>query len=143
MREKQPLDGCWVLVVEDEYLIAQDMCDWLKKAGASTVGPVANLSSALESLRAAKVDLAVIDINLGAGPDFHLAELLTHCRVPFLFATGYGKAAIVPAYGNVPWIEKPFNEGQLLRAVCNLADRHLSTEREGLAVGRLVRTMLG
>ena len=71
--------------------------------------------------------MAVIDINLGPGPDFELAEFLTQLRVPFLFATGYGEMAIVAGYANVPRIEKPFNEGQLLSAVCKLADRQLST----------------
>ena len=92
--EKQPLQGCPVLVVEDEYFIADDVRDWLKKAGASVVGPLSNASGAVESLRAGGIDLAVIDINLGPGPDFELAELLTQLQVPFLFATGYGEMAM-------------------------------------------------
>ena len=125
--EKQPLQGCPVLVVEDEYFIADDVRDWLKKAGASVVGPLSNASGAVESLRAGGIDVAVIDISLRPGPDFELAELLTQLQVPFLFATGYGETAIVPVYANIPRIEKPFNEGQLLSAVCKLADRQLST----------------
>ena len=45
--EKQPLQGCRVLVVEDEYFIADDVRDWLKKAGASVVGPLSNASGAV------------------------------------------------------------------------------------------------
>ena len=71
--------------------------------------------------------MAVIDISLGPGPDFELAELLTQLQVPFLFATGYGRDGNVAVYGNIPRIEKPFNEVQLLSAVCKLADRQLST----------------
>lgn len=125
--EKQPLQGCRVLVVEDEYFIADDVRDWLKKAGASVVGPLSNASGAVESLRAGGIDVAVIDISLRPGPDFELAELLTQLQVPFLFAIGYGETAIVPVYANIPRIEKSFNEGQLLSAVCKLADRQLST----------------
>ena len=124
---KQPLQGCRVLVVEDEYFIADDVCDWLKKAGASVVGPLSNASRAVESLRDGGIDVAVIDINLGPGPDFELAAFLTQLRVPFLFATGYGEMAIVAVYANVPRIEKPFNEGQLLSAVCSLTERQLYT----------------
>ncbi len=36
----RPLNGLEVLVVEDQYLLARDVCEWLKQAGARIVGPV-------------------------------------------------------------------------------------------------------
>lgn len=120
MGEKQELSGTRVLIVEDDYLIAHDLCKWLEEAGADVVGPVSNAAQALDLLCSSSVDAAVIDINLGAGPDYEVAEHLTQLHVPFLFATGYDQQVIPRSFGNHPVLEKPFNPQQLVRSVCEL-----------------------
>lgn len=44
------LAGRKVLVVEDEYLIADDLAEMLKEAGANVVGPAASLPIAMRIL---------------------------------------------------------------------------------------------
>jgi CheY-like chemotaxis protein len=46
-RIEGPLVGCRILLVEDEYLIAQLMEDWLSQAGAIVVGAVPSIEQAL------------------------------------------------------------------------------------------------
>jgi DNA-binding response OmpR family regulator len=123
MSRKQGLSGLRVLLVEDEYLIAHDACMWLRGAGAEVIGPARSSLGAFNLMRSTPVDAAVIDINLGLGPDFDLASHLSRCGVPFLFATGYGCEAIPSRFATVPRVEKPFTDAQLLREVHKLASR--------------------
>jgi DNA-binding response OmpR family regulator len=111
------LEGCRVLIVEDEYMLARDFCEWLQEAGASVAGPTADAAEAAELARREHLDAAIVDINLGNGPTFELAAKLEARGVPFLFATGYDAAAIPTEHQNAPCLEKPFRPQQLVSAV--------------------------
>ncbi len=78
-----------VLVVEDDYLLAWDTCNALSGAGAEIVEPVANETDALEAIQRGNLHVAVTDINLGRGPSYKTARVLTHDGIPFVFTTGY------------------------------------------------------
>lgn len=119
--EEHGLSGTRVLIVEDEYLIALDVCEWLKGAGASVIGPAGSATRAIDLLRTSQVDVAVIDVNLGEGPEFELPEHLARANVPFLFATGYDELAIPKHFAAVPRMEKPYSAAQLIPAVRRLA----------------------
>ena len=109
------LAGRRVLVVEDEYLLADDMAQALRKLGAEVVGPVPSTDKALALLSSDEpIDGAVLDINLRGQPAFPVADLLRERGVPFVFATGYDQATVPPAYDNVPRWEKPFNMQDLV-----------------------------
>lgn len=111
------LQGERVLVVEDQYLLAKDVCEWLEEAGAEVVGPVPDAQSACALIDEQRVDTAVVDINLGAGPTFQVASKLSERSVPFLFATGYDEATIPAEFRSRPRLEKPFHGSALVRAV--------------------------
>lgn len=106
-----------VLVVEDEYFLADDMARALRSLGAEVVGPVATCDRAIAALGAGPVDAAVLDINLRGQMVFPLADLLIARSVPFVFATGYDRAAVPAAYQHVPRWEKPFDADALARAL--------------------------
>lgn len=118
--ESLSLSGERVLVVEDQYLLAKDVCEWLQAAGAVVVGPVADAESACELLDRHEVDTAVLDINLGEGPTFQVACKLAERAVPFVFATGYDQNAIPAAFRSKPRLEKPFHGPALVRAIREL-----------------------
>ena len=68
------LTGRTILVIEDELYIARDMAAALTSAGARVAGPYANEESAWAELLSRRPDAAVLDINLGQGPSFKLAD---------------------------------------------------------------------
>jgi len=113
----QPLRGRRILVVEDQYLLATDVCEWLVDAGAEVLGPVPDSYQACALIDEERPDNAVVDINLGQGPVYDVASRLTERRVPFLFATGYGRSSIPDEYAGTPCLEKPFRGGDLVDAV--------------------------
>jgi CheY-like chemotaxis protein len=115
------LSGCRVLVVEDEFFVADDLVRAIRQLGAEVLGPVPTRDEALDLLATAgKIDLAVLDINLEDEAVYPVADLLTAQKVPFLFATGYSRALVPPQYQQVPRWEKPFNPQTLAQALPKL-----------------------
>ena len=114
----QGLRGCRVLVVEDDFLIADNLRYGLEERGVEVWGPVSGIADAVSLLsRQGLPDLAVLDVNLGDEMVYALADRLRDEGVPFLFATGYDRAAIKDGYQAVPHVEKPGDLGTLLRAL--------------------------
>ena len=113
------LAGRRVLVVEDDYFLADDIGAALWQAGASVVGPVPTLAGALAQL-STPVDAAVLDISLRGEFAWPLVDMLLAREVPFLFATGYGPEAVPPAYAAVPHWLKPLDADELVCALSAL-----------------------
>ena len=109
-----------VLIVEDEYFLADDLARALQKLGAQVVGPVPTLDKALALLANEPVDVAILDINLKGQMVFPVADALREQGVPFVFATGYDATAVPDAYRQVPRWEEPFKPEDLARALPNL-----------------------
>lgn len=103
-----PLAARRILVVEDEFLIADEMAEALSAHGAQVVGPAPSVVAALDLIeREAALDHAVLDINLRGQTVFPVAEALWRRAVPFIFTTGYDTALIPPPFANVPRLIKP------------------------------------
>jgi CheY-like chemotaxis protein len=112
-----------VLIVEDEYFLADDMAQALEKLGAQVVGPVPTTGAALELLSDKPVDAAILDINLKGQMVFPVADTLREQGVPFVFATGYDENAVPEDYRDVPRWEKPFRPEDLAKALPQLIPR--------------------
>jgi CheY-like chemotaxis protein len=115
------LTQCRVLVVEDEFFVADDMAQTLLKLGAEVVGPAPTAEKALALLDTEPIDVAVLDINLRGVAVFPLADELRRRGVPFVFATGYDDGALPPEYRDVPRWEKPFDPRELAKVLPRLA----------------------
>lgn len=112
------LAGRHLLVVEDEYLLADDLAARFRAHGASVVGPAASVDDALDLLGGdAPVDGAVLDVNLQGEKAFPVADLLVERNVPFVFATGYDGSAIPSRFAGVTLCEKPVDAAKLMVAL--------------------------
>ena len=110
------LSGRKVLVVEDDYFIAQDVCNMLESNGADVLGPVPSVDNALAIIASeTEIDAAVLDINLRDVMVFPVADALNARGVPFVFTTGYEKAAIPERFAGVSRCEKPINSDAIMR----------------------------
>jgi CheY-like chemotaxis protein len=120
MMDTANLGGLRVLVVEDEMMVSMLIEDMLTDLGCTVVGPASRLDEAIELARAADIDCAVLDVNLGGQPIFPLADLLRERGLPFAFATGYGDAGLRDIDRGAPVLQKPFREGDLARVLSEL-----------------------
>ena len=112
------LSGRRVLVVEDQFFLADDLAQAVAQLGAEVIGPVPTREEALDLLSTGeRIDLAVLDINLQGESVFPVADTLLEQGVPFLFATGYDQTAIPLQYQQVPRWEKPFAPEALAQAL--------------------------
>ncbi len=110
-----------VLLVEDQLLIAMDVESMLGDNGIDDVVVAASSADALSRLSSQVPDIAVLDVNLGVGTSLPVAVELTRLKVPFLFATGYGDGAMIPAdFADVPVIRKPYEGTTLIAAITQL-----------------------
>lgn len=116
-----PLRGARVLIVEDEYYIADDLRRELSAAGASVVGPVSTIEKAKDAIDLGAFDCAVIDLNLHGESAVPVAERLMKEGRSFAIATGYGSDVVPDHLKGVPRIEKPFDPPALLRLVLSLS----------------------
>jgi len=124
-----PLKDCIVLIVEDEYFIAEDLRSALERAGAKVLGPVAELSEAIEMVNRDGFDVAIIDINLHGHSAYVLADELARQDVPFVFATGYSAEVIPERFRHVKRWEKPYELGEVLDDVAGLCRRRRTSGR--------------
>lgn len=113
------LEGKRILVVEDEFLLADEITEWLALRGARPVGPAATLPRGMELIeQTPAIDAAVLDINLAGVMVFPLALELNRRGVPLLFASAYARDVPFPdELKNTLRLKKPFSEAQLIKAV--------------------------
>ncbi len=110
------LIDCCVLIVEDEFYLAKDLQETLKAAGARLLGPFPGNAEARAALADETPAVAVLDVNLGQGPDFSLADELRGRGVPVIFFTGYDPEVIPARFTDLPRLEKPVDSSRLVRA---------------------------
>jgi DNA-binding response OmpR family regulator len=102
------LTGRRVLLVEDDYFIAEEMCSAFVKNGAEVLGPVGEVGEALALIsNAGRIDGAVLDIKLHDEMIYPVADALREREVPFVFATGYEETMVPAQYADVCRCEKP------------------------------------
>lgn len=105
-----------ILIVEDDYFIAEDVADQLFQRGASIVGPVGNIADAVGTVRSVpSLYAAVLDINLHGEMAYPVADALMERNIPFVFATGYDAGAIPQQYASVSRCGKPVDYQNLAR----------------------------
>jgi CheY-like chemotaxis protein len=99
----------------------------LLECGHSVVGPISRASEALSAAREGDFDAAILDINLGDGMAYPVADILAARGVPFVFLTGYEADTVDGRFGAVPILQKPI-ERQMLQKI------FLGTTVNGFAV---------
>ena len=118
--ERANLTGT-ALVVEDNLIIAMSAEVILLELGARHVETAASVAEALKSIERIKPSFALLDLNLGGENSIAVGKKLAELKVPFLFATGYGERAPIPAELDfAPVIQKPYTRDTIERALTRL-----------------------
>ncbi|HLI22309.1 MAG TPA: response regulator [Stellaceae bacterium] len=109
-----------VLVVEDEELIASVIEEMLRELGCRQVWIASTAKDASNLLAQHRPHIVVLDVNLRGDSGFLFAQALAEADIPFVFASGYGRAALPGEWASRPLIQKPFKLEALAAALSSL-----------------------
>ena len=110
-----------ILIVEDEYTVAEDLQQILEKSGYSVSGIAFTVAEAQELIRQQRPDLVLLDIMLqGPLTGIDLARELSGDSIPFVYVSANTNASIldeVNATNPCGFIVKPFRPKDVLVAL--------------------------
>jgi DNA-binding response OmpR family regulator len=108
-----------VLIIEDTVLIAMLLEELVRECGCEVAELAFDLESARRAVARHDYDAVLLDIGLGAGKSFDIADVLLERGVPFAFITAFHNI-LEPRHQNVPIVHKPFSTTVLMNTVKSL-----------------------
>ncbi|MBY6129296.1 MULTISPECIES: response regulator [Qipengyuania] len=114
-----------VLVAEDELIVGYDLCDTVAEAGYLVEGPFDDLSSAMLAYQKMKPDVAILDVQLGDGIVYPLAEQMMAEDVPVIFHSGQiTPQEVASRFPQAQALSKPCPPAEVLETVHRAAQHH-------------------
>jgi DNA-binding response OmpR family regulator len=102
-----------ILVVEDEYLLADDCASLVRKAGFDVAGPFATIEEAFGALDG--IQGALLDIGLRGTAAFPLIDELERRQIPVVIYTGY--QSLPAKYAHLPCYLKPDDSAKAVERI--------------------------
>jgi formate hydrogenlyase transcriptional activator len=134
VNESTPLSS--ILIVEDEFLIANDLRRILTKAGYQVEGIAGSVAEAMKRVNSQRPDIVLLDIFLdGQETGIDLAHWLKEQAVPFVFLSAnltdslLEAAKVTQPFG---FLTKPFRERDVLSTLEIARYRHAHSEEAKL-----------
>ncbi|GAB4135322.1 MAG: hypothetical protein OHK0045_21640 [Raineya sp.] len=112
-----------ILIVEDDFIIAEDIAQILQNAGYQITDILARGEEVMEAIEKEKPDLILLDITLAgkkSGLDIGEEVFKKHKQIPFIYLTSYtDQNTVEKAKHTFPaaYITKPFDERDLEIAI--------------------------
>jgi len=119
----ESLEGIRVLIVEDEFFLADDLARALRAAGGEPVGPVATVEQAEGLLASEQVDAAILDLNLRGRMASEFVERLATTGLPCLIVSGYGNDGLPASINAVRKLEKPVSPAAVMKTLAEQVAR--------------------
>jgi DNA-binding response OmpR family regulator len=106
-----------ILIIEDELPLSEMLCIEISASEMVPVGPASRLDEALKLANEARIDAALVDVDLGDGiVSFPVCDVLTRRSIPFLFVTGT-RDRIPAKFSAAAVVEKPYWPADLMAAL--------------------------
>jgi DNA-binding NtrC family response regulator len=113
-----------VLVVEDEFIIALDLSETVEDLGYTLEGPFPDKRSAFLAIEDDMPDAAILDVCIGDGEVFPLADALAEAGVSLIFHSGHVDEEEVAARYPDAWAcAKPCPPDRLIVALREAVER--------------------
>jgi DNA-binding response OmpR family regulator len=122
-RVRHPLTGRSVLIVEDDFLVGQDLRSMMEAAHAAVIGPVDDIARACAVARTEDIDGALLDVRLWDHTAAPVAVELAARDIPFIVISGYPEQEVPPAMRGAAYLAKPVHRLELVRLAQSLFAR--------------------
>jgi CheY-like chemotaxis protein len=113
-----------ILIVEDEALVAENLREFVEKAGYKVVAVLSTGEEALETLNKKSVDLVLMDVRLGGTLSGVETVLLIHRtlkEIPVIFLSAYAEDLFSTVSSLSPslyrYVSKPYKEEDLEKII--------------------------
>jgi len=105
---------CHVLVIEDDFLIADYIVQLVEAAGATSISQTVTQQEAIDQARKRRPELIMSDVQLieGTGPLAVQAIIIEMGPIPVIFVTGTPEAC-EPCDAPAVILNKPINEREI------------------------------
>ena len=112
-----------ILIVEDEIVVAMDLADIVRDAGAEVVGPAMSVAEALRLIETHNITGAILDVQLGNDNSLSVAKRLEAAKIPFVLHTGNRSDGWYTGWPQAPILKKPSEPGRLVATLAALATK--------------------
>jgi DNA-binding response OmpR family regulator len=121
--ESDELSGKRIIVVEDDNVLANEICRDLRDLGAIVLGPAPTPFYATQLIGKRRIDAAVLDVHLHGETVFGVADMLQDQGAPLLFLAANDPAVIPKRFGHSSFFEKPVDRAELVAEVVSMTRR--------------------
>ena len=139
-------EQCVYIVDDDEAM--RDSLQWLIESQGLAVRTFAAAEDFLAACGDAMAGCIVLDVRMPGMSGLELYEKmnLRRCTLPVIFITGHGDVPMAVSAlkkGAVDFIEKPFNDKELLRVIGQCLERERATRAQRQREGETARRLAG
>ena len=113
-----------LLIVEDEFLIAEDCALTAEEAGFEVAGPYSKLKDVPHDL--AGISAAILDLNVCGVLTYPLIDRLIDMNIPVTLYTGYRAHYGPQKYANLPRVIKPQTCDEAVKAIVRQLEHQTS-----------------
>jgi len=106
-----------ILIVEDDFLIAQSFARLMADRGFTVIGPAATADDALRQIERENPDCVLLDVGLREGSAAAVAQALRKRGVPFVVVTAYSRDSLPAELQQAPYLPKPMRDADLIEAL--------------------------
>jgi CheY-like chemotaxis protein len=108
------MQGRRILVVEDDFLIAEWLCQAISEHGALISGPAGSAKEAIDLLDKSVVEGALLDLRLRNSIGLEVAVALRQRGIPFIVVTAYDRESLPSELKTAPYLRKPILQDHLI-----------------------------
>jgi DNA-binding NarL/FixJ family response regulator len=97
----------FILLVEDESIVAIDLASIISMAGGRVIGPFQSIGQGFRFREFKHIDAALLDISLNGEPVFKLADAIARRGIPIVFLSGREADDLPPEHRQRQFLSKP------------------------------------
>ncbi len=106
-----------ILILEDDWLIAEVLEEYLTELGCDITGPAMTIPAALELLTLARPDVAVLDTTIGSDTCHRVLEECKRQGIPIIISSGHAVEQLPVFAQGLPVLPKPYTADDVRRAL--------------------------